>query len=181
MRVSTQDQSLDTQIESLKKYGLKDNEVYKEKDSGRNDKREVLNSILMQLRPGDEFVVEQLSRFGRSLSFVYKQITYFSENDIKFVSIKENLDITSPFGKAMVAIIIAFRQMESEVQNEKIKQGLKIASKTKKLGRPRIKESVKVQVIALRNQGYSISEVSEICKIGKRTVSTIISNHKKLS
>lgn len=94
IRVSTQKQNLEVQQDALSKYGV--DKLYQEKASGRNTKRPILN---------DTLVIYDLSRLGRTVHQVMKLIEYFSEHNIGFISLKENLDITTAIGKAMTSIL----------------------------------------------------------------------------
>ena len=147
------------------------------KSSGRNDDREVLNNIFLQLRSGDTLVVEQDLR---SLTYVYKKILYMADNKINFVSIKEGIDITNPIGRAMIAIISAFHQMQVEVQNEKIKEGLrKLQRRNKTLGRLKLKKKQLNICLPLVDSGYSLYKVSKITKISRRTISRYLKERNK--
>ena len=63
-RVSTQDQSLDSQIDILKNFGC--SKIFKEKVSGRKIKRSELDKCLEYLREEDTLVVYKLDRLGRT-------------------------------------------------------------------------------------------------------------------
>ena len=169
IRVSTQKQNLEIQIEALKKYNI--DKLFEEKASGRKTDREVLKELLDQLRPDDTLVIYDLSRLGRTTHQVMQLIDHFQKNNIGFISIKENFDITTPMGKAMISIIAAFNQMQVEIQNEKIKDGLKNAKqKGIKLGRKPISLE-KVRIInALSNQGFTNKEIASKLGLSIRTI-----------
>jgi DNA invertase Pin-like site-specific DNA recombinase len=175
IRVSTQKQNLESQKEALIKHGF--DRLYEEKASGRNTNRPVLNEVIDYLRENDTLVIYDLSRLGRTLHQVMKLIEYFHEKKIGFISLKENIDITTPVGKAMISIIAAFNQMQVEIQNEKIKEGIANARLNgKKLGRRSI-SSEKVGLIkALKKQGYTNQEIANHIHVSKRTVINYI-NH----
>ncbi|MFB8734741.1 recombinase family protein [Bacillus sp. SL00103] len=63
-RVSTVDQSLNLQIDSLSEFGC--DEIFQEKVSGARDDRTELMNALRMLRAGDKFVVYKLDRLARS-------------------------------------------------------------------------------------------------------------------
>ena len=68
-RVSTDDQSLDRQIDALNAYGV--DELLTEKMTGTKRSRPELDRLLDKLRSGDTVVIESLSRLGRaSLSVI---------------------------------------------------------------------------------------------------------------
>ena len=63
-RVSTKEQSLDRQVDSLKLAGCE--EIYKEKISGRKKEKPELDSLFTKLRKGDLLIVDSLDRLGRT-------------------------------------------------------------------------------------------------------------------
>lgn len=169
IRVSTQKQNYQIQQEALKRFNV--DRVFEEKASGRKTDRVALNDLLKQLRPNDKLIIYDLSRLGRTTHQVMKLIDYFQVNEIGFVSIKENFDINTPIGKAMIGIIAAFNQMQVEIQNERIKDGLKNArSKGVKLGRKPISYEKKRLIKALSNEGYTNREIAERLNLSIRTV-----------
>jgi DNA invertase Pin-like site-specific DNA recombinase len=176
MRVSTTSQTLVTQKEALEKYGVE--RIYEEKASGRNTERPILNELLDHIRPGDKLIIYDLSRLGRTVNQVVKLLDFFIKEDIGFVSIKDSLDITTSMGKAMAQIIAVFNEMQVNVQNEKIKEGLQIAKEQgKKLGRKAISDE-KIRLInALTKDGYSNQEIANQLDISRRTVI----NYKKFT
>lgn len=115
IRVSSQKQNLDVQRESLQRYGV--DKLYEEKASGRNTDRPILNELIDYLREGDTLVIYDLSRLGRTVHQVMKLVVSFFEHKIGFVSLKVNIDITTPIGKAMVSIITSFNQMQVDIQH----------------------------------------------------------------
>jgi DNA invertase Pin-like site-specific DNA recombinase len=71
-RVSTKDQTVDLQVDALKKAGC--TKVYTEVISGRRVERPVLSKLLENLRTGDVLVVWKLDRLGRSLKHLIEVV-----------------------------------------------------------------------------------------------------------
>ena len=65
-RVSTQEQSLNDQVEQLKQAGVKARNIYKEKFTGTTAKRPEFEKLTSKLTSGDELVVTKLDRLGRN-------------------------------------------------------------------------------------------------------------------
>lgn len=169
IRVSTQKQNLQIQQEALKRFEV--DRVFEEKASGRKTDRPALNELLEHLRPNDKLVIYDLSRLGRTTHQVMHLIDYFQKNNIGFISIKENFDINTPMGKAMIGIIAAFNQMQVEIQNEKIKDGLQNArNKGIKLGRKPIGLEKARLIKALSNEGYTNKEIADRLNLSIRTI-----------
>lgn len=169
IRISTKMQNLEVQIEALNNFGV--DRIFEEKESGLNTDRPVLNDVIDRLRTGDTLVIYDLSRLGRSFYQVMKLIDDFAGNSIGLVSIKENLDITTSMGRTMIRIMASFNQLQVELQNEKIIDGIANAKANgKKLGRRPISKSIVRTVKALYNQGYTNQEIADQVGISKRSV-----------
>ena len=112
VRVSTQEQNLDRQLELLKPYGIE--KFFQEKQSGKDMGREKLNELLEFVREGDEVYVESWSRLSRTVSDLLKLFEMFDRKKVRLYSVKEQYDTSSPTGKLMVNIIAALNQFERE-------------------------------------------------------------------
>ena len=66
IRVSTQEQNPDRQIAAMRDFGLTDDELVIEAQSGKDFYRPLYKRAVGQLGPGDLFVVKSIDRFGRN-------------------------------------------------------------------------------------------------------------------
>lgn len=136
VRVSTLEQaqegySIDEQIDKLKKYcEAKDWSVYQiYKDpgfTGSNVNRPGLNALISAAKRNlfDTVLVYKLDRLSRSQKdtlFLIEDI--FGKMGISFVSLNENFDTSTPFGKAMIGILAVFAQLEREQIKERMSMG----------------------------------------------------------
>lgn len=64
-RVSSRDQNLARQLESLKKY-VEERDIFQEKESGKDTNRQQLQMLLQFIREGDSLYVTSLDRLGRN-------------------------------------------------------------------------------------------------------------------
>ncbi|WP_311874535.1 recombinase family protein [Vagococcus carniphilus] len=136
VRVSTLDQaeegySIDEQIDKLKKFcELKDWQVfdcYKDAGfTGANINRPGLSKLIndVKLKKIDTVLVYKLDRLSRSQKdTLYLIEDVFGVNDVSFVSLNENFDTATPFGKAMIGILAVFAQLEREQIKERMTMG----------------------------------------------------------
>ena len=77
-RISTQEQSLNLQIDALKKAGCEDRNIYQDTVSGSKSSREGLDQMLQYLRRGDIVVVWKLDRLARSLKHLVAGQTHLN-------------------------------------------------------------------------------------------------------
>jgi DNA invertase Pin-like site-specific DNA recombinase len=80
---------------------------------------------------------------------------------VQFVSLRDNLDLTTPSGRLMFHVIGAMAEFERALIQERVRAGLRNArAKGKRLGRPTVSiPTAKVQ--RLRAQGLSWSRIAE--------------------
>lgn len=136
VRVSTLEQaeegySIEEQIDTLKKFcEVKKwtvTKVYSDPGfSGSNIERPGLSNLIKDAKNQyfDTVLVYKLDRLSRS----QKDTLYLIEdvlgvNDISFVSLNENFDTATPFGKAMIGILAVFAQLEREQIRERMTMG----------------------------------------------------------
>lgn len=83
-RVSTADQNLDRQIIAIKNYcpTISDDDIFKDKKSGRNFEREEYIEMKKVVREGDTIIVKDTSRIGRNKSEVKKELEWFKSKKV---------------------------------------------------------------------------------------------------
>lgn len=156
IRVSTTSQaeegySIEEQKDKLSSYcNIKDWSIYNIYTdggfSGSNTERPALEKLIKDAKKKkfDTVLVYKLDRLSRSQKdTLYLIEDIFLENNIDFVSLLENFDTSTPFGKAMVGILSVFAQLEREQIKERMQLG--------KLGRAK---SGKSMMWAKTSYGY---------------------------
>lgn len=141
-RVSTQEQaregySIGEQVERLKAFCKAKNwRAVKEYTdagfSGGNINRPALQELIMDVKSGliERVVVFKLDRLSRSQKDTLELIEdVFLSNGCDFVSMSENFDTASPFGKAMIGILAVFAQLEREQIRERMTIGKEARAK----------------------------------------------------
>lgn len=136
VRVSTAEQakegySIGEQTERLQKYceahGWNIYNIYTDAGySGSNMDRPALKQLLIDAKSGrfQMVVVYKLDRLSRSQKDTLKLIEDdFLGNNVDFISMQENFDTSSPFGRAMIGILAVFAQLEREQIKERMEMG----------------------------------------------------------
>lgn len=169
-RVSTAEQVLDRQLDMLSKYGV--DRIYSEKMTGTRRDRPELQRMLTDLDKGDTVVVESLSRLGRSTKNLIELMELFNDKGVNLVSLKENIDTTTPTGKLLFTLISAISQFERDCLAERTKEGLAAArARGRKGGRPKKSSSTIEKAIKLYNsKEYSIAEINELTGVSRSTL-----------
>jgi DNA invertase Pin-like site-specific DNA recombinase len=136
-RVSTQDQKLELQLNSLKKAGCR--QVFREKISGFNRQRPEFQRMLDQLRPGDIIVVWKLDRLARSTRDLLNTMETINEAGCKFQSISEPwANTTTHAGKMIMTVFAGIAEFERDLIRERTGAGREAAKQRGlRFGRPR--------------------------------------------
>ena len=143
MRVSTASQKIDLQQDGLTDYASRSElEITAEfldiAVSGRKEGRPQLKKLMQAARNRefDTVLVWKFDRFARSVAHLLKALDEFNHLGIRFISVQDQIDTTSPMGKAMFTIIGAMAELESSLISERVKAGMAAAkSRGKKAGR----------------------------------------------
>ncbi len=142
-RVSTQDQqTLPMQNRAMRKYASRRGWTIamqvKEVGSGATQ-RQLREKLLESARRReiDVVVVWRLDRWGRSVTDLLATLQELEHLAVGFVSLTEALDLTTPAGRAMAALLAVFAAFEREILGERVRAGLAHARQNgKRLGRP---------------------------------------------
>lgn len=181
-RVSTNDQNVDSQLLALREYckarGLEVFQEYIDTGvSGTKDSRPALNQMMddARKRKFDTILVYRFDRFARSSRHLITALEEFKELRVQFISYSENIDTSSPLGKAIFVIVGAMAELERNIIVERVKSGLRAAkSRGKVLGRPEKTLDLK-RAFSLKGEGKSLRAIAAIVGVSKSTVAKYLS------
>ena len=182
-RVSTiTGQNPELQISELKEYAARRGwqvvAEFVDRMSGVKESRPSLNRLMADARQRkfDVVVVWKIDRFGRSLRHLVNALAELEAIGVSFISLRDNLDLSTPSGRLMFQIIGAMAEFERALIRERVQAGLANARKRgKRLGRPPVTVDVD-RVTALRRSGASWKSISQSLGVGIGTVYKAISN-----
>jgi DNA invertase Pin-like site-specific DNA recombinase len=123
---------------------------------GKTRTRPELTRMERGFRKGryDAVVVWRFDRFARSLSHLVGFLDECRTRNVEFVSYSENIDTSTPLGRAMFQIAGAFAELESNLARERVMAGLANAkAKGVHIGRPRSPLTAQEAVVALEAHG----------------------------
>mgnify|MGYP001758644476 FL=1 len=173
-RVSTQDQSLDSQIDTLKNFGC--SKIFKEKVSGRKTKRSELDKCLEYLREGDTLVVYKLDRLGRTTKQLIELAQWLENNNIELQIIDMNINTKDAMGKMFFTMMSAFAELEANLLSERTKKGLASARARGRVGgRPPMPDHKKREIKFLYDEQKMTGEqIAEATGVSRSTVYRVI-------
>lgn len=126
-RVSTDDQDPAFQIALMKKRGIPEDNIFVDEGvSGRKINRPQLSLALklMEGRPGWTLVVWKLDRLGRDALGLMELAKQFLEKGWNLVSLTEQIDTRTPFGRFYFGLLAHLAQLESDMTGERTRAGM---------------------------------------------------------
>ena len=124
-RVSTEEQNEARQIKAFRDMGV--DQTYLDKQSGKNAERPELNKMLAFIRSGDTVIVESISRAARNTRDLLNIVETIRKKGADFISLKENIDTSTPQGKFMLTVFAAMAELERDCILERQREGIAIA------------------------------------------------------
>ena len=131
-RVSTEEQSLNLQLDALQKAGCQ--RVFTDQTSGATTDRPGLQEALSHLRQADTLVVWKLDRLGRSVKGLVDLIMGLENRHIHFQSLTDSIDTKTPAGRFFFHVMASLAQMERELIAERTRAGLRAARRQGRVG-----------------------------------------------
>lgn len=184
-RVSTKQQSLKRQMDSLINFGINKRFIFSDKCSGKTLSREGLNELLTLLEPGNTIVIKEIDRLGRNRKETKNLIMEFISKNIEIVcldmpylkefiidKIKENEGFMEIMANALLDVILEVAEQERKKIVSRTSEGRKKAvSKGVRFGR---KQKVSLEVFEkyykkYLNREMKAVEIQEYLGISKQT------------
>lgn len=182
VRVSSAEQHEDRQREALSKYNI--DEWFEEKISGKDMDRPQLQECLKYVRRGDTLYVLDFSRLARSTKDLLSIVDFLQGKEVSLVSLKENLDSSTPTGKLMLTMIAAINEFERANILERQAEGIALAKeKGVYKGRKRItiddlKDFDRLYQMYM-NRELSKASLAKKLKISRPTVDRLIEEYRE--
>lgn len=180
-RVSTNDQqTLAMQNRAMREYASRRGWTVamqvRDVNSGAG-RREVREKLLeaARRREIDVVLVWRLDRWGRSVTDLLATFQELEHLGVGLVSLTEALDLTTPAGRAMAAMLAVFAAFEREILQERTRAGLAHARQNgKRLGRPATAAAHTAEIRKLHRAGISKAEIARRLSIGRTSVRRIL-------
>lgn len=179
-RVSTLDQQTGLQRDDLRRFAESRHlgivQEYSDSGiSGVKRSRPGLDALMSDARKRkfDMILVWRFDRFARSTKHLLDALEEFQHLGIDFVSYSENLDTSSPMGKAMFTIIGAIAALERDIIKERVTAGVRRAMKSRSSwGRKRVEQvnpAMGLTVARLKKAGWSYREIAKETGLSVKT------------
>ena len=177
IRVSTIDQNITRQEEGLKPYNIE--KTFIEKISGKNTKRPELQKALDFCREGDVLYVWDFSRLARSTIDLLNIAELLTSKGVALVSIKDNIDTSTPQEKLMLTLIGAIAEFERTSLLEKQREGIAIAKAVYKGRKPVQVENFGTYYEEYMQRHTNKAQLAKRLKISRPTLDKLFSEYEK--
>lgn len=174
LRVSSTDQNLDRQLEAVKNYRpeLEDENIFADKQTGKNFEREEYQKLKSILKKGDELIIKELDRLGRNKDAVKEEMKWFKDNGIavRILDVPSTLIdfqgqdwIADMVNNIIIEVLAAMAEQERLKIKKRQKEGIAIAkAKGIRFGRPQ-KELPEFEKF-LKKQKDGLISITHACK-----------------
>jgi len=193
LRISTVTQDCDNQRLAILDYAHRckiniDEFISMQVSSRKTPKQTGILELLKRLEPGDILLVSELSRLGRSVGQIIQMIDDLVTNRIRFVAIKENIELSGKQDiqtKVMVTMFSLFAEIERDLISERTKEGITAArAKGKAIGRP--KDSIgkskldgrESEIRLLLEKAVGITSIAKIMGVSRTALRHFIRTRK---
>jgi DNA invertase Pin-like site-specific DNA recombinase len=183
VRVSTDDQTVQNQIRELKlvgkRLGWTVTGTYTDQGisgSKGRDQRPAFDQLLKGVarREFDLVAAWSVDRLGRSLQDLVAFLSELQSRNVGLFLLRQNLDTSSPSGKAMFGMLSVFSEFERSMIAERVRSGLARArAEGKRLGRPTVSDAVTDRVRAELGKGTGIHKTARTVGCGVSVVQRV--------
>jgi DNA invertase Pin-like site-specific DNA recombinase len=177
-RVSTNQQSLEIQINALREAGVKGNRIFTDKASGSHSQRDGLTLLRLKVEEGDLVLVKKLDRLGRDTADMIQLIKEFDAMGIYIRFLDDGISTEGTMGKMIVTILSAVAQAERHRILERTNEG-RIEAKFKGIKFGRKRSINRENIIALHAAGIGATAIAKQTGIGRSTVYKVLKENNK--
>lgn len=136
VRVSTRDQNETRQLDAMREFGVAEEHIIVEKQSGKDFKRPSYQRLMQSLRPGDVLVVKSIDRLGRNYAEILEQWGMITKQleaaivvlDMPLLDTRQGRDLTGVLIADIVLQLLSYvAQTEREFNRQRQAEGIAAA------------------------------------------------------
>ena len=169
-RVSTEEQSVQQQLDRLRSAVKFATEYVDEAVSGRLDSRPEFDRLKRDMDAGkvQELYVVKLDRLGRSASSILEFFGRAEKDGVRVVVLDQQIDTSTPVGRLVRTVLAAMAELEADLIRERTREAmaaLKAGTRQTKSGRPvgrprKVTPEIAERIRVLRKGGMKWREIA---------------------
>ena len=171
-RVSSVDQNLDVQLETLKSFGCE--KIYKEKVSGTSTQgRDELKECLDFVRDGDELVITRIDRLARSVLDLQLIVKELSDKGVNLSATEQPISTKDATSKCFLDMLGVFAELETNLRKERQNEGI-LRAKQKGVYKGRKSTIDADKIKELKESGLGASAIAKEMGIHRDSVYRVL-------
>lgn len=136
IRVSSKDQNEARQVDAMREFGVADNCMIADKQSGKDFERPGYRKLMKKLKPGDTLVIKSIDRLGRNYDEILEQWRIITKEknvyvvvlDMPLLDTRQGHDLTGTLIADIVLQLLSYvAQTEREFIKQRQKEGIAAA------------------------------------------------------
>lgn len=136
VRVSTKEQNEDRQMVAMQNFGIADNCIILDKQSGKNFERPGYRRLVRKLKAGDTLVIQSIDRLGRNYDEILEQWRFLTKDkqaaivvlDMPLLDTRQGRDLTGMLIADIVLQLLSYvAQTEREFIHQRQAEGIAAA------------------------------------------------------
>ena len=176
VREGRSNETLEQQIHCLMDYGLKIENIFKERRSSIDGTRPVLSECIKSLEVNDKLVITRLNQLARSIRHLEDIKNFLEVKNVDIIAIKQDLD-TANNKMGFYNMVSLISEFEMDLRLERQLVGIQKAKNNGvKFGRKPIDDKVVKKIKKLFTEGMSIAQISLTLALGKSTIYRLLKN-----
>lgn len=193
VRVSSVDQNENRQLMTLKELGLSQNQIYIDKQSGKDFDRKAYKRLVKRLKAGDLLYLSSLDRLGRNYEEILEQWRILTKQkgidivvlDMEILDTRKYKDLIGTFISDLVLKVLSFvAHKERDNIRQRQADGIKSAkARGVKFGRPEkpVPDNFNELLDKWEHGEIKTTEILAVCKIGKTTLYARLKAYKAIN
>ncbi len=190
VRVSSLDQNEERQLMEMKKRGIKNENIYVDKQSGKDFERPKYKELIHVLRPNDVVYILSIDRLGRNYEEIQDQWRFLTKEirvdicvmDMPLLDTRREKDLLGTFVADLVLQILSFTsENERNAIRERQRQGIAAAkARGVRFGRPKkeMPNDFEQIIVQWKDGAVSTEEAAKKCNISTATFYRRLLEHK---
>ncbi|MBO5127282.1 MAG: recombinase family protein [Clostridia bacterium] len=181
IRVSSREQNEDRQVIAMREFGISDNFMVIDKQSGKDFNRPGYQRLMKKIKPGDTLVIKSIDRLGRNYEEILEQWRILTKEkkadivvlDMPLLDTRNGRDLTGTLIADIVLQLLSYvAQTEREFIRQRQKEGVAAAkARGVRFGRERIPvpDDFPEIVAAWENGEIPVKEAARQCGMAEAT------------
>ena len=176
VRVSTREQNEQRQVVALMEYGIAEQRIYMDKQSGKDFERPNYKRLIRKIKSGDTLVIKSIDRLGRNYDEILEQWRIITKEkqaaivvlDMPLLDTKQNRDLTGTLIADIVLQLLSYvAQTEREFIRQRQAEGIAAAkARGVKFGRQAMERPLEYETMKVKWQHKELSARAAAKQLG---------------